>query len=119
MSVLDRSRVLQALRVAWSDQTSSKWTRERPSTGQCSVTALVVQDLFGGTLLKTRVDEAWHFYNEVSGEIHDFTAEQFGSSIEYEHLPATREEAFRDTTPIQYEELQRTFAAAFRQRSDC
>ena len=40
---------------AWSVETSSKWRRDNPACGQCSVTALVVQDLLGGEILKTNV----------------------------------------------------------------
>jgi hypothetical protein len=118
MTRLNYVSVLNALRASWSDRTSTKWTREKPASGQCSVTALVVQDLCGGRLLKTPFDGAWHFYNEVAGEIHDFTSDQFDVPIHYKHLPATREEALRDTSPHQYEQLQRGFAAALAQIPD-
>lgn len=93
------------LSKAWSLDTSSKWSAERPALGQCSVTALVVQDVFGGKLLKTPVGGSWHFYNLVDGRRFDLTAEQFESAIAYDDLPANREDAFADTSLQQYRAL--------------
>jgi len=108
----DPNEIKQALREAWSIDTSSKWTEECPARGQCSVTALAVQDLLGGTLLRTDVNGAMHFYNLIGGRREDFTSSQFDTPIPYDDLPATREEAMSDTTPAQYEALRRSLKAA-------
>ncbi len=102
----------ETLRRCWSRRTSSKWSPKNPANGQCSVTALVIQDHFGGQLLKTKVDGQWHFYNEIDGVVYDFTDSQFAEPILYEHKPATRVEAFADTTQEQYARLTRKFSAA-------
>jgi hypothetical protein len=99
--------VEQQLRASWSIETASTWTRENPARGQCSVTALVVQDLLGGLILKTRVGPQWHFYNSIDGKRVDLTASQFESLILYDDVPATRGEAFEDTSPEQYRALRR------------
>ena len=101
----DIERMRAALRDSWSIHTSSLWTAANPARGQCSLTALVVQRLLGGEILKTRVGGAWHFYNRVEGQVIDFTAEQFEELPEYLDLPATQAEALSDTTPEQYEAL--------------
>jgi CTP synthase (UTP-ammonia lyase) len=108
--MLNKQRVLRTLQNSWSQQTSTKWTQRNPASGQCSVTALVVQDRFGGGLLKTRIGDAWHFYNEIDGDIHDFTSQQFERPPTYGHLPATRDEALIDTSPEQYQHLGDAFA---------
>lgn len=95
----------ERLSKAWSSDTSSKWSVERQALGQCSVSALVVQDVFGGELLKTRVGDDWHFYNRIDGERFDLTAEQFEGAVSYDDLPASREDAFSDTSPEQYKAL--------------
>ncbi len=82
------------LKQSWSRHSSSKWTEECPSCGQCGVTALVIQDHFGGTIFKTKVGESWHFYNSINGVMYDFTSEQFQAPIEYQHIPSSREEEF-------------------------
>lgn len=95
-------RIRSALKTAWSIETSSKWLPDNPALGQCGVTALVVQDLLGGDILKTRTGDAWHFYNRIGGKRLDFTQAQFSSPIVYSDFPADREEALADTSPGQY-----------------
>jgi hypothetical protein len=96
------SSIEKQLRVAWSTETASTWTSDNPARGQCSVTALVIQDLIGGDILKTRVGPHWHFYNSLQGKRVDFTASQFDQDIRYDDLPATRDEAMKDTSQEQY-----------------
>jgi len=98
------------LKQSWSRHSSSKWTEECPSCGQCGVTALVIQDHFGGTIFKTKVGESWHFYNSINGVMYDFTSEQFQAPIEYQHIPSSREEAFLDTNEEQYQHLRSAFS---------
>jgi hypothetical protein len=93
------------LRAAWSTATSGKWRPDNPAAGQCSVTALVVQDELGGEILKTDIAGAWHFYNRICGRRIDFTMSQFDSPIGYDDLPSNREEALADTSVKQYEAL--------------
>ncbi|WP_213287801.1 hypothetical protein [Bradyrhizobium sp. sGM-13] len=93
------------LREAWSAETGGKWRSDNPAAGQCSVTALVVQDELGGEILKTDVNGAWHFYNQIEGRRVDFTMSQFDSPIGYDDLPSNRQEAFGDTSAAQYELL--------------
>lgn len=46
--------IYEALIKSWSIETSSKWTSENPAKGQCGVTALVVQDIYGGKIKKKK-----------------------------------------------------------------
>lgn len=87
---------------AWSIKTSDKWRPDNPACGQCSVTALVVQDLLGGEILKTNVAGAWHFYNRIEGRRWDLTVSQFATPIGYEDVPSSRDEALADTTTQAY-----------------
>ncbi len=36
-----------------------------------------VNDILGGDILKTKLDEGWHYYNRINGGIIDFTKSQF------------------------------------------
>jgi hypothetical protein len=94
-----------ALEQAWSIETSSKWLPDNPARGQCSVTALVVQDVLGGAIVKTDVDGGWHFYNLVDGERRDFSISQFAEPIFYADLPSSWDEALSDTSSKQYRTL--------------
>jgi hypothetical protein len=95
----------QQLRRSWSIETSSRWQPGNPASGQCGVTALVVHDKFGGEILKTDVNGAWHFYNRIDGRRVDFTMSQFDSPIGYDDVPSGRDEALGDCALQQYELL--------------
>lgn len=106
----NRASVERTLRMCWSERTSKQWSAGNPAAGQCSVTALVVQDHFGGRILKTRIGDAYHFYNEIGGSVHDLTSSQFEQEVTYMDLQSTRREAAADCSPGEYEELKRLFA---------
>ncbi len=95
-------QLLSMLRESWSTETSSQWLPENPARGQCNVTSLVVQDFFGGEILKTAASGGWHFYNRIAGERHDFTASQFPAPIPYSDIASSREEALAGTGEEQY-----------------
>ena len=52
----DERELREKLMSAWSIETGRKWRSDNPACGQCSVTALVAQDLLGGEILKTLVE---------------------------------------------------------------
>lgn len=75
-----------ALRLedSWTRETSADpvhWSAENSAYGQCAVSALVVQDHFGGELLRARVDGISHYWNRLpTGLEVDLTRKQFGSN---------------------------------------
>ncbi|WP_397538340.1 hypothetical protein [Rummeliibacillus pycnus] len=91
-----------ALASSWSLASSSKWCSDNPAKGQCGVTALVVNDLLGGQILKTKLPEGWHFYNMIEHKRYDFTVSQFSESILYEDIASNRREALMDCNENQY-----------------
>ena len=79
---------LAKLTTAWDKNTchpayTDKWSEANPATGQCLVTALVIQDELGGDIYDCKVGRSRHFYNVVNGETIDLTFSQFpeGSKI--------------------------------------
>ena len=72
------------LRKAWCRETAhpsyqGDWTEDNPSYGQCCVTALVMQDLYGGDIYECKVQGKRHYVNITQeGYLHDFTSSQFG-----------------------------------------
>lgn len=115
---------MSAIREAWCRETSStpgEWTEDNPALGQCAVTALVVQDLLGGKLLRCEVDGESHYFNVLEdGEGIDLTFEQFlGSAAPGDEGPSlitASEERDREyvlshpSTRVRYEML-RTLVA--------
>ncbi|MFE6893422.1 hypothetical protein [Streptomyces sp. NPDC057694] len=78
----------RAVRASWDAETCTpeyraRWTGENPARDQCGVTALVVNDLVGGDLLRgeVHVDGAWvdyHWWNRLGEGLEiDLTREQF------------------------------------------
>ena len=52
---------------------------ENKTLGQCSITAFLVQDIFGGEVYGIkRPDGNYHCYNVIGGRQYDLTIEQFG-----------------------------------------
>lgn len=70
------------------------WSIDNKTLGQCSITAFLAQDIFGGRVFGIlRPDGNYHCYNDVCGCIFDLTSEQFGDEkLTYENNP----EQFRE-----------------------
>lgn len=88
-----------ALLSVWSAETCAprlrdRWSSDNPTLGQCSITAFLVQDIFGGKVYGIlRPGGNYHCYNEVNGIVFDLTSEQFGSEkLDYTSNP----EQFRE-----------------------
>ncbi|NJN56837.1 MAG: hypothetical protein HC879_04750 [Leptolyngbyaceae cyanobacterium SL_5_9] len=110
----DEQTIKAILKRCWSRESSSLWTKQNPACGQCGVTALVIQDQFGGGILKTPTEGGWHFYNQIDGERYDLTIEQFTVLPNYMDLPSNREEAFANTNQNQYSYLSSKFRQMLR-----
>ena len=58
-----------------------EWTPENKTLGQCSVTAFLLQDHFGGRVFGIPLpDGSFHCFNVVGGCVFDLTSEQFGET---------------------------------------
>lgn len=71
-----------------------QWTPENKTMGQCSITAFLAQDIFGGKVYGIlRPGGNYHCYNVVGSCCFDLTSEQFGDeALIYENNP----EQFRE-----------------------
>lgn len=71
------------LRVSWSKETAhpscqAEWVPNDPSYGQCAITAMLVYDMFGGSIHRIRVDGGGtHYFNKIDGHYIDLTVDQF------------------------------------------
>ena len=115
--MIDTIQLFKIFKKCWSIESSSKWEESSPWKGQCSVTALVVHDHFGGKILKTNIDGQWHFYNKIKNQVFDLTSEQFNEKINYQNIESTAEEALLDTSKKQYKYLKEQFARHYLQAS--
>ena len=111
-----------ALTDVWCAETCAPrmradWTPENRTLGQCSVTAFLAQDFFGGRVYGVPLkDGNVHCYNVVGDCVFDLTSEQFGNErLCYEGNP----EQFRDVhfakeeKRLRYELLKRNLLERF------
>ncbi len=88
------------LKTIWSAETCAPrmradWSPENPTLGQCSITAFLMQDIYGGKVLGVPLgDGNFHCFNAVGDCVFDLTSEQFqGVSLDYTNCPEQSREA--------------------------
>jgi hypothetical protein len=91
--------VYDILKISWTENTcypacKSEWSESEPYVGQCAVTSLLVQDLFGGHLLFH--ESLNHYYNLLPNEeIVDLTKDQFDQEFDINnYVIVSREKIF-------------------------
>lgn len=108
-----------ALSQIWSADTCAprlrdNWTPDNKTLGQCSITAFLVQDIFGGKVYGILRDGGnYHCYNVIGDCVFDLTSEQFGDeNLVYENNPEQfREIHFvKEEKRLRYEFLKKALA---------
>ena len=91
------------------------WSEENKTCGQCTITAFLMQDVFGGRVYGIPLpDGNYHCFNAVGGCLFDLASEQFAGRLP---LFAGLSEQFREVhfqkeeKRLRYEELKRRLAA--------
>ncbi len=109
-SIKDPRELYDLLSEIWCADTCaprmrSGWTKENKTMGQCSITAFLVQDIFGGEVYGVLRDGGnYHCYNVIGDCKFDLTSEQFGDEkLCYEGNP----QQFRETHFSKEEKYQR------------
>lgn len=88
-----------------------EWSEDNKTLGQCSITAFLVQDIFGGRVYGIlREGGNYHCYNVIGDCCFDLTSEQFGEeakSLVYDNNPEQfREVHFaKEEKKLRYEKL--------------
>ena len=81
-----------ALNESWGRDTAyrkdaEKWTKENPALGQCAITALLFNELFGGQIYSGVSDTGIvHFWNRKYGIKYDFTKQQFPKNLHFKNI---------------------------------
>ena len=82
----------------WSEETCTArmradWTPENATLGQCTITAFLAQDIFGGRVWGVPLEDGnYHCFNAAGDRVFDLTSEQFGDrKLDY----TLRHEQFR------------------------
>lgn len=90
------------------------WCKENMTLGQCSITAFLVQDIFGGEVRGIlRAGGNYHCYNVIGDCLFDLTSEQFGDEIlDYTDNPLQSKEVHfaKEEKRLRYEYLKDALA---------
>ena len=118
--ICDPRDLYDVLSEVWSAETCAPrmrkdWSEDNRTLGQCSVTAFLAQDIFGGKVYGIPLaDGGFHCFNAVDGRFFDLTSEQFpGEKLSYRNQPEQqRYEHFRKEEKRQrYEQLKAALKA--------
>lgn len=86
-----------------------EWSETNKTVGQCSITAFLVQDIFGGVVRGIlRPEGHYHCFNQIGDVVFDLTSEQFGDEkLNYDNCPEQfREVHFsKEEKRLRYEKL--------------
>ena len=96
------SDLYRALSALWSKETcaprmADRWSPDNRTLGQCSITAFLAQDIFGGEVYGVPLpDGNYHCFNKVGDCVFDLTKAQFGErKLDYSlTYPQSREKHF-------------------------
>lgn len=82
--------VSTVIKAEWDEQTSSvgdAWNTVNPALGQCVPTTLVINDIFGGDIVRVVVTDEddlsvneTHYYNKLPNGYYDLTGGQYPES---------------------------------------
>lgn len=101
-----------------------EWSESNKTLGQCSITAFLVQDIYGGTVYGIlRPGGNYHCYNDIDGHVFDLTSEQFGeeaASLVYEGNPVQEREVHfaKEEKRLRYEHLKQMLKEALGVKED-
>ena len=83
-AVGDQRRLYDLLSDVWCEYTCAprlrpEWNKENKTLGQCSITAFLAQDIYGGVVYGIPLEGGgYHCYNAVGDVVFDLASEQFG-----------------------------------------
>nr|MCR4898192.1 hypothetical protein [Acholeplasmatales bacterium] len=83
LNIKNQHELYTALLSIWSKETCAprmrdRWSIDNKTVGQCSITAFLVQDLFGGQVYGIPLgDGNYHCFNVVGDVTFDLASEQF------------------------------------------
>ena len=98
-SIRDPRMLYDLLLTVWCADTCAprmraEWSPDNPTWGQCSITAFLAQDIFGGQVFGVPLEDGnVHCFNRVGDCEFDLTSEQFGN-VTLDYANAT--EQFRE-----------------------
>jgi hypothetical protein len=111
--------VHEALKQSLATDSYSNLEPKMKSESEDSLISLLIHDVFGGEILKTRSKKYWHFYNRIDGERVDFSGsdskKSSGNNI-FEDIPATTDETCSYVDQADYSTFFMRFVRVFEEK---
>lgn len=91
LAIKDQFHLYDLLSECWSLETCAprlrnEWNKCNKTCGQCSITAFLVQDIFGGEVYGIKTGSGVHCFNKIGDIWFDLTSEQFEKPNELEYI---------------------------------
>ena len=97
--IKDQRHLYDLLTELWSKETCAPrmqkdWSKDNMTLGQCSITAFLVQDIFGGLVYGVPLEDGnYHCFNVIGNIVFDLTSEQFGErKLDYKNVVLQKRE---------------------------
>ena len=91
--VKDQRHLYDLLSQIWCKETCAPrmqkdWSKDNMTLGQCSITAFLVQDIFGGLVYGVPLEDGnYHCFNVINKIVFDLTSEQFDDQkLDYQNV---------------------------------
>jgi hypothetical protein len=114
--MFNRKVVHEALKRSRAAEKELEFTQKSNEDNHDGEISLLIYDIFGGEILKTRSKNGWHFYNRIDGERIDFTKSETDSparNTNFEDIPATPDETHNNFEQEEYANFFMRFVWAF------
>jgi hypothetical protein len=114
--MIDRTLVYKVIRRILRTDKPPGMKKRNPAEGKDVVVSLLIHDVFGGEILKTKMKSRWYFYNRIDGKRLDFTRkQQTESSGDYcfEDIPSSPSETYRYVEKEEYSTFLMRFIMVF------
>jgi hypothetical protein len=88
----------------------------KTSVVQSSLISRLIYDIFGGDIMKTRLEKEWHFYNRINGERIDLSIPESdisSTAFSFEDIPSTLDETHNYYEEEDYSNLYFKFIRLF------
>ena len=95
--MIDNTLVYKAVKRSLKTEKLQGMRKRNPAEGKDGVVSLLIHDIFGGEILKTKLKSRWHFYNRIDGKRLDFTINDQTKSYDdyyFEDIPSSPSETY-------------------------
>lgn len=114
--MINRTLVYKAIKRSLKSDKLQGIKKSNLAEGKDGVVSLLIHDVFGGEILKTKMKSRWYFYNRIDGKRLDFTRKEKAKSSDdyfFEDIPSSPSETYRYVEKEEYSTFLMRFIMVF------